>query len=238
MRIPRLEEVEFSPLLWKEFLVADSAWKTIKEFYQYFRENVGKIDYCRGMNLNVSNMKIKRLINGYIMFDLLEWDKKIQLRFKMWRLFEDLIGEMMREALKGRNECTVVHVDRVIRGLDYVVTNSRSKEGWNVGIQCKRYVGSSLPKSKLGEFGSWSKGTSAAQLVKKGEKLRERWGSKKKFVLACFNAFRKNAQQEQRFRNLMKSWDCVFVLDKSVKSQTPYSYRIAAPELERIVSWC
>jgi len=238
MKIPKLEQIEFSPLLWKEFLAADSVWKTIEEFYPYLRENAAKIDYCKGIEIDVSSTRIKKLINGYVVLDLLEWDRKIQLRFKMWQLFEDLVGEMMREALKESDECTVVNVDRLIKGLDYVVTNSRSKDGWNVGIQCKRYIGSALPKCKLGKFGSWSRGTSAVQLTERGNELRQRWGSKKKFVLVCFNAFRNNTQQDRRFGNLKKSWNCVMAIDKSKKSDTPYTYRIAIPELDRIVSWC
>jgi len=238
MKIPKLKEIEFSPLMWKEFLLASSEWNTIEEFYPYFREHAKEIDYCKGIETCVPNTRIRRLINGYIMLDLLEWDNKVQLRFKMWQLFEDLVGEMLREALKDRVECTVVHVDRYFKGLDYVVTNSRSKDGWNVGVQCKRYIGSALPKRKLGEYGSWSRGTSAVQLIEKGNELRQRWGSRKKFVLVCFNAFRKNVPQKRRFRNLRKSWNCVMVLDRSVKNDTPYTYNIAIPELDRIVRWC
>ena len=238
MKIPRLEQIQFSPLLWKEFLAADSAWKTIEEFYPYLHENARKIDYCKEIKTYVPNTRIRKLMNGYAVLDVLEWDKKIQLHFKMWQLFEDLVGEIMREVLKNRTECTVVHVDRVLKGLDYVIANSREKEGWKVGIQCKRYLGSALPKKRLGEFGSWSRGTSASQLQIKGTELRQRWGSKKKLVLVCFNAFRKNAQQDKRFRNLKKYWNCVMVMDKSVKSDTPYTYKIDLSELERIIDWC
>jgi hypothetical protein len=237
MKIPTLKEIEWSPLLWKEFLAAGSEWNTIAEFYPYFRKHAREIDDCKGIEMRVPNTRIRRLINGYIMLDLLEWDRKIMLRFKMWQLFEDLVGEMLREALKDKTECTVVHMDRYFKGLDYVITNSKSKNGWNVGIQCKRYIGSALPKCKLGEYGSWSKGTSAAQLIEKEKTLRQKWGSKKKFVLFCFNAFREKAQQKQRFRNLKKSWDCVIAIDRCVKSDTPYTYKIAIPELDKIVNW-
>ena len=240
MKIPKLHDIEFSPLMWKECLAKDSAWKTIEEIYHYLSEQAEKIDWCKGIEVEVSNRRIKKLINGYAIFDILEWAGKIQLRFKMWQLFEDLVGEILREALKTKDECSVVHVDRLpgFRGLDYVVTNSRKKEGWTVGIQCKRYIGSALPKYRLEEYESWSRGTSAVQLYEKGRELRGKWGSRKKFVLMAFNAFRNNLQQEQRFRKLKLSWDCVMVFDKSVNIEQLYIYKIALPELDTIVKWC
>jgi len=240
MKVPKLREIEFSPLLWKECIAKDSAWRTIEEIYSHFCEQVGEADWCREIKVEVSNRRIKKLINGYAIFDILEWDRKIsQLRFKMWQLFEDLVGEILREAVRTKEQCTVVHVDRHpgFKSLDYVITNNRKKEGWTVGIQCKRYIGSALPKSRLGEYGGWSRGTSAVQLSDKGKELHEKF-PRKKFVLMAFNAFRNNAQQQQRFRKLKSSWDCVMVFDKSISSATPYTYKIALPELDKIVRWC
>lgn len=240
MNIPKLQEIEFSPLMWKECIVKDSAWKTIKDFHSYFHEHVKKQDWLKGIEMAVSNRRIKKLINGYLIFDILEWDRKIELlKVKMWQLFEDLVGEILREALRNKDECTVVHVNRLsgFKGLDYVVTNSKKKEGWTVGLQCKRYIGSALPKCRLEEYGSWSKGISAAHLYRKGEELNERF-PRKKFVLAAFNAFRTNEREKQRFSKLNHAWDCVMVFDKSIDTKTPYTYKIALPELDRIVKWC
>jgi len=240
MKIPRLREIEFSPLLWKECIVADSKLKTIEEIYSYFRQQAEKLDWLEGIEVDVSNRRIKKLINGYVIFDILEWDKKIIFsKFKMWQLFEDIVEEILREALRTKDECTVVSVDRLpgFKGLDYIITNSRKKEGWTVGIQCKRYIGSALPKQRLEDYGSWSRGTSAAQLYYKGKELHERFPGKK-FVLAAFNAFRTNEREEQRFKKLKRSWDRILVFDKSTNTKTPYTYKIALPELDRITRWC
>lgn len=240
MKLPKLREIEFSPLLWKECIVANSEWKATEEVYQHFHEHAEGLDKYKEIKMHVSNRRIKRLINGYAIFDILEWDNKMILsKFKMWQLFEDLVGEVLKGALKTRDECTVVHVDRLagFRGLDYVVTNSRKKEGWTVGVQCKRYVGSALPKYKMGEYGSWSRSLSAVHLIRKGEELHDKF-PRKKFVLATFNAFRNNKIEEQRFRKLQKSWNCVMVFDKSINTKTPYTYNISLPELDRIVKWC
>jgi len=240
MKTPRLREVEFSPLLWKEWIAKDSQFRTAEEVYSYFREQAREMDWCREIRMDVSNRRIRKLIYGYAITDILEWDRRIfHLRFKMWQLFEDLVGEVLREALRRKEQCTVVNVDRHpgFKGLDYVIANSRKKQGWTVGIQCKRYVGSSLPKRRLDEYKSWSRGTSAVQLLKKGDELHSRF-PRKKFVLATFNAFRNNVQQENRFKNLKQSWDCVMVFDKSTNTQTPYIYKIKLPELEKVVKWC
>lgn len=220
--------------------MAISEWKTIEEIYHHFREQVKKLEWCKEIKVDVTNRRIKKLVNGYTIFDILEWDNRIVLsKFKMWQLFEDLVGEILRETLKPKDDCTVVHVDKLpgFRGLDYVIVNSRKKEGWAVAIQCKRYVGSALPKCKMGKYGSWSRSTSAVQLFEKGIELHERF-PRKKFVLATFNAFRNNKMEEQRFRKLKSSWDCVMVFDKSINTQIPYTYNIALPELKRIVKWC
>jgi len=75
----------------------------------------------------------------------------------------------------------VVHVDglSVFKGLDYVITNSKKKEGWTVGIQCKTYIGSALPKCKLEEYGTWSKSISAPSYIRKAR--------------SCMNDFRRKS---------------------------------------------
>lgn len=238
MKLLKLQEIELSPLLWKECIVADSTWKTVEEIFSYFCEQAEKLDWCRGIKVGVSNRRMQKLINGYVMFDILEWDRRIMLKFKMWQLFEDLVAEILRETLRTKEECSVVHVDRLpgFRALDYVITNSKKKEGWSVGIQCKRYIGSALPKCKLEKYGSWSRGTSAAQLYEKGKELHERF-PRKKFILVAFNAFRMDKRQKQRFEKLKRAWDCVLVFDKSINTKTPYTYKIALPELKKIVKW-
>jgi len=239
MELPKLREIEFSPLLWKECITKESGWKTIEELYSYFCDQAEKFDWCKGIRVDVSNRRIKKLINGYVIFDILDWDREILLRYKMWQLFEDLVGEILRESLGAKDECTVVNVDRLpgFRGLDYAVMNSQKRERWTVGVQCKRYVGSALPKSRIRKFGSWSRGTSAAQLQDKGKELGVRF-PRKKFALVAFNAFREKESEEQRFAKLRDFWDCVVVFDKNRSSITPYTYNISLPELDRIVRWC
>jgi hypothetical protein len=238
MKIPPLSEIEFSPLLWREFLQTNSEWKSIREFYPYLKEKGKDIDYCKEVQINASNVRVRRLINGYVMLDLLDWDNKIYLKYKFWQFFEDLTAEILRELLKSKRHCTVVHVDKCKKGLDYVIANNKIEEGWKVGVQCKRYIGLKLSKSKIKQVNSWSKGTSAVHLIEKGHELHERYGSNKKFVLICFNAFRVNSQQKNRFNELKKSWDKVIVLDKNTNGDIPYTYRIDASGLERIVDWC
>lgn len=239
MDVPKLQEVQFSPLMWKESIIRGSTLRTIDELYSYFREHARECGWCKGIRMDeFLNTRIKRLVNGYIIFDFLEWDGKIELKYKMWQLFEDFVGEVLREALRDRTECTVVPVDKAIRGLDYVVANSKCKDGWTVGIQCKRYIRSAIPKSRLKDYRSWSRGTSAAQLIRKGKELHEKWGPGKRFVLIAFRAFTEKASHEQRFRELKQSWDNVLVIDKSKTAAIPYTYKVALPELHRIASWC
>jgi len=241
MKIPKPREVEFSPLLWKECLVAGSKLKTVEDIYSYFREHEDRLGrWLKGIEIDVSNSRIKKLINAYVIFDILDWDKKIIFsRFKMWQLFEDLVREVLREALRVKKECTVVHVDRLpgFMGLDYIIANSQMKGGWAVGIQCKKYVGSDLPKCKLEDYGSWSRAISAPQLCDKGKRLHEKF-PRKKFVLAAFNAFRTNEREKQRFNRLKDSWDYVMIFDKSINTMTPYTYNITLRELNRIIRWC
>ena len=124
MIIPPIEKIEFSPLLWKEFLIASSKWKTIKEFYPFLKEKAKLQDWCNRIEMDVQNERIAKLINGYITIDLLYDCEEIELsKFKLWQLFEDLVEEIFREALKRKEECTVVKVDKMIRGIDFVITN-------------------------------------------------------------------------------------------------------------------
>ncbi len=218
--------------------MAGSQWRTIEEFYPYFLKCAKNIGYCKEIRNHVSNKRIRRLVNGYVTLDLLAWDGSVKLtKFKMWQFFEDLVGEILREILKDRSECTVVNVDRIFKGLDYVVANSKSGDGWKVGIQCKRYIGSALSRNKLDKCSSWARGTSAAQLLVKGKELRQKWGSKKKFVLVCFNAFRGNELQNRRFKRLNKYWNRVIVIDESVTGGRPYTYKLAASGFDTIVNW-
>lgn len=242
MRIPKLQEISFSPLMWKECIVKSSDFKTLNDFYSYFYECVKEQNWLKDVKVKiiyVPNKRIKRLVNGYLLFDILKWYGRIKLvKVPMWRLFEDLVGEIFREALRERSECSVVHVDGLgdFKGLDYVVMNTE-KGGWNVGIQCKEYIGSSLPKCKLKESESRSRNISAPYLEKKGKELHKRFPNKK-FVLVAFNAFRTNKLEERRFSSLKNAWDCVMVFDKSIDNKVPYTYRIDLRELNKIIKWC
>ena len=240
MKILKFGEIKFSPLIWKECIVKNSELKTAEEIYEYFCEQSDRLAWCKGIIVNVPNKRVRHLINGYVLFDILEWCGRIKLvKFKMWQLFEDLVGEILREILRTKDECSVIHVDRLpgFKGLDYIITNSEKKDGWCVGIQCKRYIGSALPKCRLEDFGSYSRGVSASRLYEKGVELHQRF-PKKKFVLAAFNAFRGDKRQEQRFQKLKRSWDCVMVFDKNVDVKYPYEYKISLPELKKIIEWC
>ncbi len=225
--------------MWKESIRRDSDLKTPKHLYTYFKERAEECDWCKGIGIARSvSPNIRKLINGYIVFDFLIWDGKFWTKYKMWQIFEDFVGEIMREALKNRTECVVVPVDKTIRGLDYVIANANSRDGWTVGIQCKKYIGSYVPKSRLEEYGSWTRGTSSADLLRKGRELHDRWGSRKRFVLIAFNAFQPKLSQRKRFNELAKYWDYVLVLDRCKKPNVPYTYRISCRGLDHIVAWC
>jgi hypothetical protein len=244
MKIPRPEDIAFSPLLWKESIASDSDWQTVDDYYSSLlkhleeQRNTNK-EWLAGIETNVNNKRIKKLINGYAILDILYWDNQVDLlHYKMWQLFEDLVQEILKEALRDKPECTVVHVDKLkgFKGLDFVITNSSRKDVWKVGVQCKKYVGSDLPKSRIEQYGPWTKGTTAPNLAVKGRELHQRF-PKKKFVLATFNAFRTNEKEKKRFDELKDAWDCVMVFDKSLDTQTPYTYKIRLPELSRIEEW-
>lgn len=245
MKVPALKDFEFTPLIWKECMVKGSYLKTKQEIYDYFKEEnaSGKFDWCEKITATVSNDRVKKLLIGYALFDIMYWSSSIELsRFKMWQLFEDLVAEIFREMLRNKDQCTVVSVDKLpgFKGLDYVVANSSKREGWTVGVQCKRYIGSVIPHCRLKDYGSWSRGTSAAYLIEKAFELRRNFGSRRKFVLIAFNALRRNKRQERRFKKLQEksAWDSVVVLDKSIDTTVPYVYELDLRELNRVIKWC
>lgn len=125
-----------------------------------------------------------------------------------------------------------------IPGLDYVIINGESKLGWNVGVQCKRYVGTRIPYCRVDEYSSYSRGTSASKLYDKGIELKKRFADKRKIILVMFDAFKKGKLQQQRFNWLKDAWDLVAVFNKPFADEDPYVYRLHFDEADRIARWC
>jgi len=244
MKLPDSEDIEFTSLAWKEWLLNGdkSMFRSKDRIFQFVKkcEKNGYFDRFSGIKNYERNEQIRRLLNGYALLDLLDWSGAVQyLRFKMWRLFEDLVGETLDVALKHRKECRAIYVDRWpgFRGLDYVVLNSKNKLGWRVGIQCKRYVGMQRTYSEIDQCSSFTRGTSAAGLYKEGFKTKERFPSRK-IALITFNAFRRNKREYNKFRNLKNAWDAVVVIDDNTMIDDPYMYRLRCDKLYEIVDWC
>lgn len=244
MKLPDPEDIEFTSLAWKEWLLDGdkSVFRSKDRIFRFVKKckKDGYFDRFSGIKNHEKNGQIRRLLNGYALLDLLDCSNAVQyLRFKMWRLFEDLVGEILDVALKHRKECRTVYVDKWpgFRGLDYVVVNSKDKLGWRVGVQCKRYVGMQRTYSEIDQCSSFTRGTSAAGLYKEGFRTKERF-PKRKIVLVTFNAFRRNRREKNKFRNLKNAWDAVVVIDENSMIDDPYMYRLRCDKLYEIVDWC
>lgn len=245
MKLPEFDEIEFSPLSWKEWLLHGdrSEFPSKKSIYAFLeqRNREGAFEWCYGIRNFVKNRRIRDLLNGYTILDLLSEKRTVEfLRFDMWELFEDVVAEMLREAIKEKEECTVAYVDRWpgFEGLDYIIVNSESKLGWKLGVQCKRYIDTEIPYNRVEEYGSYTKGVSAAWLYFKGEQAKRRFSDKRKIVLITFNAYRPKRRQKNRFNNLKEVWDSVVVLDDNILNEAPYIYKLRFDELKKIVRWC
>jgi len=245
MKLPEYEAFEFSPLAWKEWLHRGdkSDFRSKRDIYAFLkRQNrEATFEWCNGIENSVKNRRIRSLLNGYTILDLLNEEKTVEFtKFKMWRLFEDTVVEILREAIKEKEECTVAYVDRWsgFKGLDYIIINSGSKLGWKVGVQCKRYVGTRIPYCRVNEYSSYSRGVSASNLYDKGIALKERYTDKRKVILFTFSAYRKKKIEKRRFDWLRSAWDSVIVFDKNTEGDCPYTYKLHFDELDKIVRWC
>lgn len=245
MKLPKFDDIEFSPLAWKEWLLhgKESEFPSKRSIYSFLKERNREdaFEWCDGIKNYVRNRRIRRLLNGYAILDLLNERKTVEyLRFKMWRLFEDTIAEILREAIKDKKECIVAYVDKWpgFMGLDYVITNSKSNLGWKVGVQCKRYINTNPSYSKIHKYSAYTRSTSAAGLYFKGEQVKERFSRKRKIVLITFNAYRQKKSQRKRFNDLREVWDSVIVLDDNISNETPYTYRLRFDESGKISQWC
>ena len=246
MKLPRFDDFEFSALAWKEWLLDIANFGSKRRISEYLieRNREGYFEDCSAIKNYVRNRRIRRLLNGYAILDLLDWKKRsLEFEFarvKMWRLFEDLVGEILRVAIEAKQECTVAHVDRWpgFRGLDYIIINSKSKLGWKVGVQCKRYVGTRVPYSRVDEYSSYTRGTSASKLYDKGIELQNRFTDKRRFILVMFDAYIKGKLRQQRFNWLNDAWDLVVVFNKPLPDEDSYTYRLYFDEADRIARWC
>jgi hypothetical protein len=246
MELPRLHELEFSPLAWKEWLLygKGSQLKSRKDVYESL-EKLNREHRFRGwagLDNRTQNKRIKRLLNGYVIFDLLDSTRTLaDKRMKIWRLFEDLVGEVLRNALTTRKECTVVYVGERwpgFKGLDYIITNSESDLGWKVGVQCKRYISNNVPYGKVDDYSSYSTGTTSSRLYFHGKELRKRFSDRRKMILIAFSSYRSSPSESKRFENLKEQWDSILIFDRNRSDKDQYTYKIDCPELEKIVRWC
>jgi len=231
--------------VWKEWLVYgnQSEFPSKKKIYTFLQEqnDEGAFEWCGGIENYVKNDRIKRLLNGYAILDLLNESESVKfVKVKLWRQFEDTVGEVLREVTRDKEECSVAHVDRWpgFKGLDYIVTNSRSRLGWKVGVQCKEYVGTRIPYSRVDEYSSYSRGVSASKLYDKGVDLKERFTKKRKTMLAMFEAFKKGKLQQKRFNWLKEVWDSVVVFNKPLRTEKLYTYRLYFDQHGKIAQWC
>jgi len=243
MKLPEFDDFEFSPMAWKEWLLDKEKFGSKRRIFRHLKvwNKQGYFEGCSRIKNYVGNKRIRRLLNGYAILDLLDWTKTLEYtRFKMWRLFEDTVAEILKEAIRDKEGCTIAYVDRWpgFQGLDYLIINSKSRLGWKVGIQCKRYVGTRIPYRRVNEYSSYTRGVSASKLYDRGLSLKERYPDGRKLVLATFNAYRRNKLQEKRFNWLSEAWDCVIVFDKNTSDDLPYTYRLRFDELNKIVRWC
>lgn len=244
--VPPSISFDLTPLAWQEMYLHydEKSIRSKKDLLEYLRESEKCYDWIKN-NIESRNIskrwgfRIRDLLVGYCLLDLGDWTGHLGFeKRKMWELFEDLVYEIFREALRRKHSCLIVPVDGLsgFKGLDFVVIN-QTDEDWNVGIQCKRYISTGIPASKMDKYGPYSRNVSAAVLTKKSQELRERYRSKK-IVLTTFDIFYENQQQFNRFQNLKNrsQWDRILVFNKP---QSPiYKYRLNCDGLETVIDWC
>jgi hypothetical protein len=245
MELPEIDEIEFSPLAWKEWMLRGdrSLFGSKRKVFEFLTEkkDEGYFENFIGIENSIENDHIRKLLNGYAIHDLLDCTKAIEFeRFKMWRLFEDIVAEIFREIVKEKIECSVVYVDKWpgFRGLDYIITNGESEIGWKVGIQCKKYIGTRIPYCRVNDYSSYSRGPSAASLYDRGIELKQKYSERRKILLISFEAFRRNKNQEKKFKNLKETWDSVIVFDDNKSDASPYTYKIKFDNINQILKWC
>jgi len=246
MELPKLKEIEFSPLAWKEWLRNGdkSELKSKVDVYKRLKElnRERHFEGWLGVSNKIRNGRIRRLLNGYTLFDLLDSCRSLKdMRFPMWRLFEDLVGEVLRCALINKEECSVVYVGERwpgFKGLDFIIINSKSDLGWKVGVQCKRYISNNLPYGKIEDYSPYTTGLTASRLYFHGKDLKHRFSHRRKMVLVTFTSYRIETNEKKRFNNLKEVWDSILVFDRNRSDHDPYIYKIDCPGLQRIVSWC
>jgi len=243
-----IEDVNFdlTPLAWKEMYTYydEDSIKSRKELIDYLKENDDAREWIDKIHIKKDIVKkwgekIRRLLFGYALLDIGSWMNLILYeRNQMWRLFEDLTYEILREVLQKMKNCMIIRVDKWpgFRGLDYVIINDESGD-WKVGIQCKRYISTGIPENKLHKFGSYSRNTSATNLLKEAKKLRQKYEDKK-FLLATFEVYYNNKKQFNRFLKLKNKseWDAILVFNEIQKPIT--QYKLNCDGLENVLKWC
>ena len=163
---------EFTQLAWTELYTGynEDSIKSKQELLNYFKEFEEVQNWLKKIdNSKISTLpkRIQSLLIGYSLLDIGDWSKKLlYLRFKMWRLFEDLVYEIFREMLKEKRECTILRVDKIrgFQGLDFIIINDE-KEDWNVGIQCKRYIGTTIAHKHYDKYGAYQRNVSTKKLI-------------------------------------------------------------------------
>jgi len=218
----------------------------IKELIKYLFESEVSREWIYKIHIEKSISKewgsrIRDLLYGYALLDIADWTKTfLYLKNKMWRLFEDLTYEIFKEALRvsEKNHCNIIRVDRLsgFKGLDFIVINDK-KGDWTVGIQCKRYISTGIPASKVDKYGSYSRSVSASGLLNKSHELRAKYGNKK-LVLVTFEVYYKGKRELDRFLKLKNEseWDKIIVFNRL---QSPITkYKLTCNGLKTVINWC
>jgi hypothetical protein len=139
--------------------------------------------------------------------------------------------------LQKHKHLKVINVDRLrgFRGLDWIVMNEHSRDGWRVGIQCKKYISSSSSKKKA--MGNpWGR-TNSLRLVDHARKLEDRFGIHKRFALVASFAYRTSKSEKHRWWKLRRGsdWDAICVFESRRSFNPPYTYNLSLDTFDNIV---
>jgi hypothetical protein len=229
--------------MWAEILERDT-FKNKADFLDYLRKMNGKgkfKDYDR-INTRIFSHgwkdEAEQLMRGYYLLEILKNTGCLELKFPLWRHFENLVGEMLRVALRKRQHLKVVYVDRLagFLGLDWIVVNEHSSDTWRLGVQVKKNIGTGT--SYWAAMGNPWKGNSTPKLIESSRKLEDRFGKHKRFALVASYAYRATPREKARWHKLTheSEWDIISVFESRRDFNPPYTYNLSFDKFDNLVA--
>ena len=242
LELPSSNEIRLTPLMWKE-LLDGGTFANKAEFLDYLKEcnKDGRFEDFAGIDDRIFSFgwkgECKKLMRTYYLLEALKRTGSLRLRYNLWQHFEDLVGEMLRVALRKHQHMKVVNVDKLpgFQGLDWIVANEHNRGVWRLGIQCKLDIVTS--HSAAASWASPWRATSALRLVEHSQKLEGRFGIHKRFALVSSSGYRNSKSEKQRWQKLKREgeWDIICVFESRRCFKLPYTFNLSLDTFDNIV---